>query len=358
MNQSTQKTFDIPVGHMPTGPRNQITDVPGVRVGHSTIRDAKHNTGVTVIMPTEDNVYANKPVAAAYVHNGYGKTCGTVQIGELGTIETPIALTNTLNVGLVADAIVQYMVERCTEDGIVLRSVNPVVGECNDSAMNTITDRPIRGEHVFEAIQTASADFAEGDVGAGTGTTCYGFKGGIGSSSRLVTLGDQTYTVGILVQSNYGDQRDLRINGQPLSDIPCDALTACDKGSIIIVLATDLPLSARQLNRVIKRCSVGIARLGSYIGHGSGEVFIGFTTANRVPLGGEEILSFSAVNENCIDRIFRAVGEASEEAILHSMWYASEGRTLDGQIIPSLSNRLSESTSNHSNNTGGYHHDR
>ncbi len=358
MNQSTQKTFDIPVGHMPTGPRNQITDVPGVRVGHCTIRDAIHNTGVTVILPTEDNIFANKPVAAAYVHNGYGKTCGTVQIGELGTIETPIALTNTLNVGLVADAIVQYMTERCAEDGIPLRSVNPIVGECNDCAMNTITDRPIHAEHVLEAIETASADFDEGDVGAGAGTTCYGFKGGIGSSSRLVTLGSQTYTVGILVQSNYGDQRDLRINGKPLSDVPADALTACDKGSIIIVLATDIPLSARQLTRVIKRCSVGIARLGSYIGHGSGEVFLGFTTANRVPLEGEEILSFSAVNENCIDRIFRAVGEASEEAILHSMWYADEGHTLDGKIIPSLYNKLTNPSNNHSNNTGGHHHDR
>ena len=358
MNQSTQKTFDIPVGHMPTGPRNQITDVPGVRVGHCTIRDAIHNTGVTVILPTEDNIFANKAVAAAYVHNGYGKTCGTVQIGELGTIETPIALTNTLNVGLVADAIVQYMTERCAEDGIPLRSVNPIVGECNDCTMNTITDRPIRAEHVLEAIETASADFDEGDVGAGAGTTCYGFKGGIGSSSRLVTLGGQTYTVGILVQSNYGDQRDLRINGKPLSDVPADALTACDKGSIIIVLATDIPLSARQLTRVIKRCSVGIARLGSYIGHGSGEVFLGFTTANRVPLEGEEILSFSAVNENCIDRIFRAVGEASEEAILHSMWYADEGHTLDGKIIPSLYNKLSNPSNNHSNNTGEHHHDR
>ena len=275
-----------------------------------------------------------------------------------GPRRSPIALTNTLNVGLVADAIVQYMTERCAEDGIPLRSVNPIVGECNDCAMNAITDRPIRAEHVLEAIETASADFDEGDVGAGAGTTCYGFKGGIGSSSLLVTLGGQTYTVGILVQSNYGDQRDLRINGKPLSDVPADALTACDKGSIIIVLATDIPLSARQLTRVIKRCSVGIARLGSYIGHGSGEVFLGFTTANRVPLEGEEILSFSAVNENCIDRIFRAVGEASEEAILHSMWYADEGHTLDGKIIPSLYNKLSNPSNNHSNNTGGHHHDR
>ena len=340
MTEKHIANFPITIGTMPKGNLNKITDVPGVTVGHSTIRDEKHNTGVTVIMPCEDNVFANKPIAAAHVHNGYGKTCGTVQIGELGTIETPIALTNTLNVGLVADALVQYMSDRCSADSIDLRSVNPVVGECNDSAMNVITDRPVKAEHVFEAIRTAAADFAEGNVGAGAGTTCYGFKGGIGSSSRLVTLGDKTYTVGILVQSNYGDQHDLRINGKSLSEIPADAMTACDKGSIIIVLATDIPLSARQLGRVIKRCSVGIARLGSYIGHGSGEVFLGFTTANRVPLGGEDILSFSAVNENHIDRIFRAVGEASEEAILHSMWYSDECRALDGRVIPSLRDRL------------------
>ncbi len=333
-------TRDIRIGSMAPGARNQITDVPGVRVGHSTIRDEKHNTGVTVILPTEDNVFANKPVAAVHVHNGYGKTCGTVQIEELGTLETPIALTNTLNVGLAADALVQYMTARCAQDNIALRSINPVVGECNDSSMNTITDRPVTAAHVFEAIETASEHFAEGDVGAGTGTTCYGFKGGIGSASRLVALDGRTYTVGVLVQSNYGSTADLRINGVPLSEYPANALAASDKGSIIIVLACDIPLTARQLKRVIKRCSVGIARLGSYIGHGSGEIFIGFTTANRIPQNAPDILPIRAVNEDRIDQIFRAAGEAAEEAILHSMLNADAGTALDGHEIPSLRDKL------------------
>ncbi|MBR5869938.1 MAG: P1 family peptidase [Clostridia bacterium] len=335
MKQQRAREMGITIGTLPTGPRNKITDVPGVRVGHSTVRDEKHKTGVTVILPCEDNVFLNKPVAAAFVHNGYGKTCGTVQIDELGTLETPIALTNTLNVGAVSDAIVQYMVKRCAQDGHSLRSVNPIVGECNDAALNTITDRPITAEHVFEAIDTATEDFAEGDVGAGTGTTCYGYKGGIGSASRKITLGGKDYTLGVLVQSNYGAMQDLRINGKAPTALH-DPEPPCDKGSIMIILATDIPLTARQLKRVVKRCSIGIARLGSYIGHGSGEIFIGFTTANRIPVQATDILSLSAISEDRIDLLFRAAGEASEEAILNSMLCADAAVTLDGKALPSL----------------------
>ena len=180
MNQKRIEDYGIRIGTLPRGPLNKITDVRGVRVGHATIQSALYQTGCTVILPSEQNVFTHKLIAASFVHNGYGKTCGTVQIDELGTLETPIALTNTLNVGLVADALVEYTVNRCREDGVHAASVNPVVGECNDASMNTIIDRPVKKQHVMEAIASAAADFEEGNVGAGTGTGCYGFKGGIG----------------------------------------------------------------------------------------------------------------------------------------------------------------------------------
>ena len=341
MNQKRIEDYGIRIGTLPRGPLNKITDVRGVRVGHTTIRSELYQTGCTVILPSEQNVFTHKLIAASFVHNGYGKTCGTVQIDELGTLETPIALTNTLNVGLVADALVEYTINRCREDGVHAASVNPVVGECNDASMNTIIDRPVKKQHVMEAIASAAADFEEGNVGAGTGTGCYGFKGGIGSASRTVTISGETYTVGILVQSNYGATRDLLLNGKPLDE---DILaqvngTECDKGSIIVVLATDVPLTARQLKRVVRRCSVGIARLGSYIGHGSGEVFLGFSTANVIAPA-DEMMTVRCINENVIDRVFRAVGEATEEAILNSMVCASAAKDLAGNTVHSLAEYL------------------
>lgn len=342
MKQKRIADYGIKIGRMRRGERNKISDVPGVKVGHSTIRDEKHNTGVTVILPAEGNIFRDKLVAASFVHNGFGKTAGTVQIDELGTLETPIALTNTLNVGLVADGIVQYMTERCAEDGISLASINPVVGECNDAALNTITDRPVTAAHVREAVDTAEADFAEGNIGAGAGTQCYGLKGGIGSASRIVELDGKPYTVGVLVQSNYGATGDLMINGKPVGqDIgKWSREQECDKGSIIVVLACDVPLTARQLKRVIRRCSVGIARLGSYIGHGSGEVFIGFSTANVIGPCESDIMQISCVREDKLNLLFRAAGEATEEAILNSMVCAEETRALNGNMIRSLGDYL------------------
>lgn len=341
MEKKNLSEYGIRIGMLPCGVRNQITDVPGVRVGHSTIKTEKYNTGCTVILPTEENIYVNKLIAASFVHNGYGKTVGTVQIEELGTLETPIALTNTLNVGQVADAVIEYTIGRCAQDGVQATSVNPVVGECNDSLLNKIIDRPVKKEHVFEAIETASADFEEGNVGAGTGTQCYGFKGGIGSASRVVMLDGKPYTVGILVQSNYGETEYLRINGNApdLQVIKEVNGPECDKGSIIVVLACDIPMTARQLKRVIRRCSVGIARLGSYIGHGSGEVFLGFSTANVLSQK-SDIFSIQCINERAINPIFRAVCEATEEAILHSMLCASSARKQNGDPIYSLSNYI------------------
>ena len=339
--QKRIRDYGINIGTMPTGKLNKITDVEGVLVGHSTIKNEKYNTGCTVIVPTWNNIFEKKLVAATFVHNGYGKTAGTIQVDELGTLETPIALTNTLNVGLVADAVIEHMVDRCKREGVNVRSMNPVVGECNDSALSTIVDRPVKKENVFEAFETASRDFEEGNVGAGTGTRCYGFKGGIGSASRIVELEGKEYTLGVLVQSNYGATKDLMINGKPIGEEVIKVVNgeACDKGSIMVIVATDIPLTSRQLKRVIKRASVGIARLGSYIGHGSGEVFIGFSTANIID-SKNELMTINCINEDSLDKLFRACGEATEEAILNSMVCANKARELSGKVIHSLAEFL------------------
>ncbi len=341
MKQKRIADFGIRIGKLPYGKLNKITDVMGVTVGHCTISDEKHNTGVTVILPSEDNVFLNKMTAAVFVHNGFGKTAGTLQIEELGTLETPIALTNTLNVGKVSDALVEYTVRRCKEDGVETASVNPVVGECNDHHVNTITERAVTQNHVFCAIDSACTDFEEGGVGAGTGTKCYGLKGGIGSASRIVSLDGKEYTLGVLVQSNYGKHGDLRIDGKRITeDEHSSRMGVCDAGSIMVILACDIPLTSRQLKRVIKRCSVGIARCGSYIGHGSGEVFIGFSTANRFSSSDTDIVNISCVNENKLDLLFRAAGEATEEAILNSMVCADELHAFNGTLLKSLKDIL------------------
>ena len=339
MDGKRAEDWGIRIGRLERGPLNKITDVPGVRVGHSTIRDGRHNTGVTVILPPGDNPFRDRLVAASFVHNGFGKTAGTVQIDELGTLETPIALTNTLNVGAVSDAVAAYMIRVCEKDGIPLYSVNPVVGECNDAGLSAIADRPVTAEHVFEAIRSASADFEEGGVGAGAGTMCYGLKGGIGSASRRIVLDGRPYTLGVLVQSNYGSTADLMIGGVPAGERIARRIREeeCDQGSIMVILACDIPLTARQLRRVIRRCSVGIARMGSYIGHGSGEVFLGFSTANVLPRSAAaDVMTISCIREERIDLLFRAAGEAAEEAILNSMLAADPMTAPDGRRIRSL----------------------
>lgn len=342
MNQKRIRDYGIIPGRMKPGKWNKITDVPGVLVGHFTIRTQENHTGVTVILPGQDNAFARNYVAASYVHNGFGKSCGLVQIDELGTLETPIALTNTLNVGLVWDAMAEYVIRQCREDEIPVRSLNPVVGECNDSQINHIQKRAVKAEHVWEAIERAEVDFEEGAVGAGTGTICYGLKGGIGSASRIVELYGKEYTIGVLVQSNFGATADLVLDGvrtgEKILEMKKDmAGSQCDKGSIMTVLATDLPVSDRQLKRILRRSAVGIARTGAYTGHGSGEVMIGFTTANRVPSGSaEEPLTQTILHESLINQAFQAAAEAAHEAILNSMACAERTVGIDGEIYYGL----------------------
>ena len=263
-------------------------------------------------------------LAASHVINGFGKTTGLVQIDELGTLETPILFTNTLSVGTVETALVKYMLQRNPDICETTGSVNPVVCECNDSGLNDIRGLHVTEEHVFAALADCRADFAEGAVGAGRGMRCHGLKGGIGSASRQVELDGKTYTIGALVLSNHAVFDDLVVAGTPIQTLLNAKIPPHeDKGSIITVLATDIPLSERQLRRLCHRALVGLSRTGSYCGNGSGDIAIAFTTANRLPHYSEKnILETRMFYDENIDRVFVAGVEAVEEAIISSLYHA------------------------------------
>lgn len=302
---------------MKTGKLNKITDVNGIKVGHKTIDNGDIHTGVTVIIPSEDNIFLNKYIASTYIINGFSKTSGLIQVDELGTLESIIGLTNTLNVGTVQQAIVKHMLKDNPDIGIDTGTINTIVGECNDGYLNDIRKCAVTEEDVYEAIENATIDFDLGSVGAGRGMSCFEMKGGIGSASRIVELDGQEYTVGVLVLSNFGLKKDFIFDKFNLSDFNDDNL---EKGSIIIILATDIPLSSRQLKRVCKRTSVSLARLGSHLGNGSGDVVIGFSTANIIPhYKTDDIISLKEIHEDKIDIVFRASIEACEDAIMSSL---------------------------------------
>lgn len=314
--------YNIKIGSGLRGKLNKITDVPGVKVGHYTVSNSENNTGITIILPSDDNLYVNKTIAASHVINGYGKTMGLVQIDELGYIETPIALTNTLNIGKVHDGVVDYMIKETKKLGINITTLNPVVGECNDYYLNNIQNRCLESADVTKAIMGASKNFEEGDVGAGKGTVCCGLKGGIGSASRIIKIGRKSYTIGVLVQTNFGGSEDLIIDGNKVGGKIKESIDyfESDKGSIMIIVATDLPVNERQLKRIIKRSVVGLAKTGSYIAGASGDVVIGFTTANRIRHSGiTNYRSMKIIAEKHVDKAFRAVADATEEAILNSL---------------------------------------
>lgn len=339
MVQKRARDFGIRVGTLPTGPYDKITDVPGVTVGHCTVDTGRHKTGATVVMPCKENPFTHKLPAAAFVWNGFGKTAGLIQVEELGRLESPIALTNTLNVGKVHDALVAYLLERCRTEAVPLTSVNPVVCECNDSTLNDIAERVVGEKEVLEAISRACIDFPEGDVGGGTGMICHDLKGGIGSASRQLLFDGKTYTVGVLVQTNHGCLKDLTVSGRLIGPQLAQRVSAGDpdQGSCIAVLATDLPLDSRQLGRTARRMAVGLARLGSYVGHGSGEVFLAFSTANPY-LSAEKaaVYSAAAFREDEMDPVFRAAAECAEEAVLNSMFAARTVTSWKGKTIYSL----------------------
>ena len=320
----------------PRGERDLITDVPGVKVGHVTLKEGDVHTGVTAVLPHGGNCFQDKVMAGVSVINGFGKSVGLIQIQELGTIETPILLTNTLSVGTACEALTRYMLEGNPDIGVTTGTVNCVVTECNDGRLNDIRGLHVRPEHVREALANAGEDFEEGAVGGGTGMVCLGLKGGIGSASRRVEVDGQTYTVGALVMSNFGAPGNLIIGGKHY-DTNLGRDERKDEGSIIMLLATDIPLNERQLSRLAKRSMVALGRVGSYCGNGSGDIAIAFTTANRLPHYSEKnILETRMFYDENIDRVFVAGVEAVEEAIISSLYHAETTTGIRGNCYLGL----------------------
>lgn len=330
------KKRGITVGELPVGAKNSIVDVPGVRVGNATLKEGDLCTGITAILPHGGNLFREKVMGVTHVINGYGKSIGLMQINELGTIESPLLLCSTRYVGAVADASIRRSMEENPEIGRKTGTVNPVVCECNDSYLHDFrADVPI-DRLVEAAIDSATDRVEEGAVGAGTGMSSYGLKGGIGSSSRCLAIGGETYHVGILVLSNFGEGPDLLVDGAKVGRALFTEGKP-DKGSIIMVLATDLPVSERQLGRMARRAVIGLARTGSHLGNGSGDVVIGFSTANRSmhwPEG--PFYNWRVLAEDQMDRAFRAVIEATEEAVLGALFAAETTTGRDGHTRDAL----------------------
>ena len=306
----------LDTGILPRGPHNTITDVPGVTVGHVTLIQGDGalevgkgpiRTGVTVIRPHDGNLFRQKVTGAVHVINGFGKSVGLPQVAELGVIESPIGLTNTLNTWVVADALVDYL----AGDNPGIYSFNPVVGECNDSFLNDILSRHVRHEHVFQAIESAVApNIEEGNVGAGTGMTGFGWKGGIGTSSRTCEGPHGQHTVGVMSLTNTGDPRELRIGGREVgTDIVPPGVSGEVGGSIIMVVGTDAPVTARQLGRIARRAAFGLGRVGAIASHASGDFVIAFSNSGERPI----------IDDAHLNPLFRATVEATEEAIVNSL---------------------------------------
>lgn len=355
------RDYGINIGLLSTGKFNAITDVPGVRVGQVTlIRGDSVRTGVTAILPHGGNIFQEKVPAAVYVGNGFGKLAGSTQVNELGNLETPIVLTNTLSVSTAVEALVRYTLSQ--KDNEAVLSVNAVVGETNDGYLNDIRGMHVFPEHVLEAVLAAeSGPVAEGVVGAGTGTFCFGFKGGIGTSSRLVKIGDREYTVGVLVQTNFGAMAELQIDGAPVgkeltASREGKSTSADGDGSCMIIVATDAPVDHRNLKRIAKRGILGMGKTGGVGSNGSGDYVIAFSTAeeNRVAYRpSDRVLHPSVIHNDYMTGLFRATVESTEEAIINSMFMAHSVKGRDGherkalpldEVIPVLRkyNRLSE----------------
>lgn len=339
--------YAIRIGILEPGPANRITDVDGVRVGHVTLTAGPARTGVTVIVPATGDAFRSKLLCGAAVFNGYGKSAGLVQIEELGTLETPIVLTNTFGVGDAARGLIEGLMAADPEIGRQAGTVNPLVLECNDGYLNDLRGLHVRPEHVQQALAAASAEVPQGSVGAGTGMSAYQLKGGIGTASRVADVLGSRYTVGSLVLTNMGRLADLTISGRPVGrelaamEAAANAADApADRGSIIMVIATDAPLSSRQLKRMARRSIVGLARTGSHMGQGSGEIAVCFSTANRVPHEADRLLEMRFLPDNRLDRLFDAVIETIEEAIIGAMLAADDLTGADGHRRIGLASRL------------------
>lgn len=327
------------IGLLASGALDAITDVPGVTVGHATLDEGPVQTGVTVIHPHALDPYRHKVPAGAAVINGFGKSVGLVQLAELGQIETPIALTNTFSVGAVAQAQIRDCVRANPETGRAWPTVNPLVLECNDGFLNDIQAMAVGDSHYRSACDSAGLQVEQGSVGAGRGMSSFQLKGGIGTASRRVPMRHgSTCTVGALVLANYGLLPNLVWGGAPIGEAVATALddetraqAGPEKGSIIMVLATDAALDARQLGRLALRAAAGLARTGSVYGHGSGDIAIAFSTACTLPhLPDEPMPAVSTVHESLLDGLFQAAADSVEQAIVHALWHAEPVTGRDG----------------------------
>lgn len=342
-NEIPKRTRDygIRIGILPTGKLNAITDVKGVRVGHVTlIQGDSIHTGVTAILPHPENIFQQKVPAGLFIGNGFGKMSGISQIKELGNLESPIILTNTLNVGTAMQAVVKYTLSQPGNETI--KSVNAVVGETNDATLNDIRGFHVHEQDVLDAIQSAKPGIVEeGNVGAGTGTVCFGFKGGIGTASRKLPDKMGGYTVGVIVQSNYGGV--LQINGVPIGkelrqfSFSNSLLNNVD-GSCMVIIATDAPLSDRNLERLATRSFLGLGKTGGIASNGSGEYFLAFSTHKSVRIPHQPtstILDQKTLHNDELSSLFMAAIEATEEAVINSLFTA---QTVNGyqKTIPSL----------------------
>jgi len=358
------RDLGMSIGEYAPGPLNSITDVPGVRVGHSTLIEGSGRrkpgngpvrTGVTVIVPNDD-IYNKKLVSGGFILSGAGEVAGFTQVSEWGLIETPIALTNTLSVGRVSDSVIKWMAQKYPAIRDLQEVIIPVVGECDDSFLNDAVGLHIKPQHVFSALDNATADLVEeGAVGAGTGMICCDFKGGIGTASRIIPLGGLNYTMGVLVQSNFGVMEHLRMDGYPVGRMLAGNQGIYNRrtssyGSIIVVVGTDMPLTAIQMNRLCRRAALGIGRVGSYGAHSSGEIIIGFSTANIIPRQPPEPrVQFSMILDTFLDFAYKAVIETTEEAILNSLTMAVDMEGAGGNRVPSINLQLLKGLFEHYN---------
>ncbi len=337
------RDYGIEIGILRTGSYNAITDVPGVKVGQVTLREGDSvKTGVTAILPHVGNIFQEKVPAGIFVANGFGKLTGYTQVEELGNLETPVVLTNTLSVSTAVAAVIEYTLSQPGNEKVM--SVNAVVGETNDGRLNDIRGRHVTPEHVLEAIRSASGGpVAEGNAGAGTGTVCFGFKGGIGTSSRVLPATRGGYTVGVLVQTNYGGI--LQVNGVPVGlelgrySFRNNVNEYKEDGSCMIVVMTDAPLTSRNLKRLASRAFAGMMRTGASGSDGSGDYVIAASTAEdlRIPYSsGSMYQEWREIRNDEMDLLFQAVAEATEEAIINSLFAAETEKARNGMTIPAL----------------------
>ncbi|GAA4410944.1 P1 family peptidase [Nibrella viscosa] len=334
------RDYGIKIGVLPTGTLNAITDVPGVKVGQVTLKQGDNiRTGVTAILPHDGNLFQQKCPAAIYIGNGFGKLAGYSQVEELGTLETPVVLTNTLSVPTAADALIDYTLRQPGNEQV--RSVNPVVGETNDGGLNDIRGRHVTRQHVLDALQKATTGpVEEGNIGAGTGTVCFGFKGGIGTASRKLPAPLGGYTVGVLVQTNFGGV--LQIDGVPVGEELGrysfkETLDRSGDGSCMMVVLTDAPLDARNLKRLARRAFMGMAKTGGIAANGSGDYVIAISTAYRIPHESKATVdALKLLRNDNVSPLFMAAIEATEEAIINSLFAAQTLKGEQGRVVEAL----------------------